>query len=73
MKTELEKKLNKLPEDTLVGNTLFVMFITKHHISDEEITWCIEYKDEVDNTLLSIEHTSLQAAVDTTLKEIKNL
>lgn len=75
MKTscELAKKLNKLPEDILIGDTLFVLFITKHHINDKETVWDIQYRDEADNALLVVEHTHLQAAVDNTLATLKTL
>jgi hypothetical protein len=76
MKTELEKKLNKLPDSILQENTIYALFITKviwDGLDNSQCTWYIDYKDEVDNTILHVEHQSLQAAVDTTLKEIKNL
>lgn len=76
MKTELEKKLNKLPDSILQENTLYALFITKviwDSLDNNQCTWYIDYKDEVDNTILHVEHQSLQAAVDTALKEIKNL
>ena len=76
MKTELEKKLNKLPDSILQEKTIFALFITKviwDSINNNQCTWYIDYRDEVDNTILHVEHQSLQAAVDTTLKEIKNL
>ena len=76
MKTELEKKLNKLPDSILQENTIYALFITKviwDGLNNNHCTWYIDYKDEADNTILHVEHQSLQAAVDTTLKEIKNL
>lgn len=68
MKTELEKKLNKLPAFIKVDDIEYHLKILK----DNEV-WYIEYCDFLFNTILSVEHQSLQAAVDTTLKEIKNL
>lgn len=69
MKTELEKKLNKLLEYINSDNIFYFLIIRKN-----DSHWVIEYVDVItENTLLLISHTSLQAAVDTTLKEIKNL
>lgn len=68
MKTELEKKLNKLPAFIKVDDIEYHLKILK----DNEV-WYIEYCDFLLNTILSVEHQSLQAAVDTALKEIKNL
>jgi hypothetical protein len=76
MKTELEKKLIKLPDSILQENTIYALFITKviwDSLDNSQCTWYIDYKDEVDNTILHVEHQSLQAAVDNTLKEIKKL
>ena len=68
MKTELEKKLNKLPAFIKVDDIEYHLKMLK----DNEV-WYIEYCDFSLNTILSVEHQSLQAAVDTTLKEIKSL
>ena len=68
MKTELEKKLNKLPEFIVIDNNKWFLRIYK-----SPDLWYIDYTDDVENSYLSVVHTSLQAAVDTTLKEIKNL
>ena len=69
MKTELEKKLNKLPEYINSDNIFYFLLIRKN-----DTTWIIEYVDVItENTLILVSHNSLQAAVDTTLKEIKNL
>lgn len=68
MKTELEKKLNKLPDFIVIDNNKYDVDIYK-----DEGLWYIDYTNEFDNCYLSVVHTSLQAAVDTTLKEIKNL
>ena len=69
MKTELEKKLNKLPEYVNSDNIFYFLLIRKN-----DSNWIIEYIDVItENTLILINHKSLQAAVDTTLKEIKNL
>ena len=69
MKTELEKKLNKLPEYINSDNIFYFLLIRKN-----DTTWIIEYVDVItENTLILVSHQSLQAAVDTILKEIKNL
>ena len=70
MKTscELEKKLNKLPAFISILDDQYDLKITKSINS-----WIIEYTDYLDNCWISVEHQSLQAAVDNTLKEIKNL
>lgn len=69
MKTELEKKLNKLPEYVNSDNIFYFLLIRKN-----DSNWIIEYVDVItENTLILINHKSLQAAVDTTLKEIKSL
>lgn len=69
MKTELEKKLNKLPEYINSDNIFYFLLIRKN-----DSNWIIEYVDVItENTLILVSHQSLQAAVDTTLKEIKNL
>jgi hypothetical protein len=75
MKTELEKKLNKLPAYITVGCADFFLRILKtdDYPDRKTIYWIIEYKDSCENTLFNVWHSSLQAAVDTTLKEIKNL
>lgn len=75
MKTELEKRLNKLPSDVRVGSIRYELLISKEYIVDEDLFyWCITYKDKFDgNIILEVLHQSLQTAVDTTLKEIKNL
>lgn len=74
MKTELEKKLNKLPAyiDDIDGNR-FMLSIIKCDFEKNPNNWQIDYMDIYKNTILSVTHSSLQAAVDTTLKEIKNL
>ena len=70
MKTscELEKKLNKLPDDITVMSTCFSLRITK--INKE---WFVEYLDEANNALLSVQHSKLQAAVDNTLASLKKI
>jgi len=72
MKTELEKKLNKLPDEVMYENTSFSLRITKINVGKEN-NWFINYIDKANNSLIFVEHQSLQAAIDTTLKEIKNL
>ena len=72
MKTELEKKLGKLPDEIMYENTSFSLNITKINVGKGS-NWFINYIDKADNSLILVEHQSLQAAVDTTLKEIKNL
>ena len=74
MKTELEKKLNKLPAYIHVYADFFLKISKVDDYPDRKtISWIIEYKDSEGNLLLRILHSSLQAAVDTALKEIKNL
>ena len=68
MKTELEKKLNKLPAFIPILDDQYDLKITKGIDS-----WIIEYTDYLGNCWISVEHQSLQAAVDNTLKEIKKL
>lgn len=70
MKTscELEKKLNKLPAFIPILDDQYDLKITKSNNN-----WKIEYIDYLGNCWISIEHHSLQAAVDTMLSEIKNL
>lgn len=73
MKTELEKKLDKLPafiETDFDGYCVWELRIIKTAKNNH---WFIEYTDSNDNSIIIVEHQSLQAAVDTTLKEIKNL
>ena len=77
MKTscELEKKLKKLPDHLEDDEISYDLRITKltDKVANKDC-WAIEYVDGLtSNILLSVEHTSIQAAVDTTLKEIKNL
>lgn len=77
MKTscELEKKLKKLPdylEYDGIGYDLRITKLTDRVANKDQ--WAIEYVDGLTgNILLSVEHTSIQAAVDTMLSEIKNL
>ena len=73
VRTELEKKLHKLPDSIDIDSCLYALFITKIKADEHNDEWFIDYKDEADNTLFSVQHKSLQAAVDTALKEIKNL
>ena len=68
MKTELEKKLNKLPDYIVIDNNKCNVYIYKG-----DSLWYIDYINEFDNCYLSVVHKSLQAAVDTMLSEIKKL
>ena len=68
MKTELEKRLNKLPAYIDVDNICYQFKLQK---DNETNHWFVEYTDNNDNSIIIIEHQSLQAAVDTTLREIK--
>ena len=68
MKTELEKKLNKLPAFIPILDDQYDLKITKSNNN-----WKIEYTDYLGNCWISIEHNSLQATVDTMLSEIKKL
>lgn len=81
MKTrcELEKKLKKLPdhlecERNSYGESIrYDLRITKltTNLTD---CWAINYIDSfTENVLLSVEHTSIQAAIDTMLSQIKKL
>ena len=73
VRTELEKKLHKLPDDIEVDFCIYVLLITKIATDKYNDEWFIEYKDESGNTLLSVQHNTFQAAVDNTLREIKKL
>lgn len=77
MKTscELEKKLKKLPDYLEDDEFCYDLRITKIKDKvDNKDYWAIEYVDGLTgNTLLSVEHTSIQATVDTMLSQIKNL
>lgn len=69
MKTQLEKKLNKLPEYINSDNIFYFLLIRKN-----DTTWIIEYVDVItENTLILISHKSLQAAVDNTLSSLKEI
>ena len=71
MKAELEKKLNKLPAVIQDYGVFYDLIICK---CDVPLKWVIQYTNfSTENTILTVEHQSLQAAVDTTLKELKNL
>lgn len=74
MKSEIEKKLDKLPAWFTIDYTDYFLKISKTDSYPERKTfsWIIRYVDCAGNELLDIQHQSLQAAVDTTLKEIKN-
>ena len=71
MKAQIEKKLNKLPAWIDVDSVCYQFKLQK----DKETNhWFIEYTDVyTGNSIIIIEHQSLQAAVDNTLREIKNL
>lgn len=68
MKTQIEKKLEKLPAIIAKDWEPYYLKILK-----EDEIWCLEYCDSSDNTLLSIQHHSFQAVIDTALQEIKKL
>lgn len=71
MKTQLEKKLSKLPafiEDDYQGCAVYELKIRK---TAENNHWFVEYTDRFSNSLLIVEHSSLQAAVDNTLSSLK--
>lgn len=73
MKTQLEKKLNKLPafiEDGCQGYAVYELKIRK---TAENNHWFVEYTDIFNNSLLIVEHSSLQAAVDNTLSSLKEI
>ena len=70
MKTEIEKKLEKLPAYIIIDDICYQFKLQK----DKETNhWFIDYTDNDNNSMLIIEHSSLQAAVDNTLKEIKRI
>ena len=78
MKTscELEKKLKKLPAYIRVDSIIYYLQINKtyDYSNINKILWNIEYIDVyTGNYILNIVHQSIQAAVDTALKEIKVL
>lgn len=73
METQLEKKLKKLPdhlEDNEIGYDLRITKLTGK-VTNRDY-WTISYIDSyTENILLSVEHTSIQAAIDTILSQIK--
>ena len=71
MKTQLELKLNKLPETVQVNDEWYDLHITKFTDGDE-LVWGIEYQDEVSNSVYAVQHKSLQACVDSMLRIINN-
>ena len=74
MKPELQKKLDKLPAyiDDEEG-IRFLLNIAKCNFEKISPDWQIDYRDIYDNTLLSVIHSSLQAAVDNTLSFINKV
>jgi hypothetical protein len=68
MKTQIEHKLNKLPDSITTEDCVYYFNMHKH-----DGYWFIAYCDLEDNPLFIVEHTSLQAAVDNTLSTIKTL
>jgi hypothetical protein len=71
MKTELEKKLNKLPARIKTySNDYHCVYQLKITKMIENDNWIIEYIDSNDNSIIKVEHRSLQAAVDNTLAVI---
>lgn len=68
MKTQIERKLEKLPAFIYKDCEEYHLKILK----DNEV-WYLEYCDFLDNTILSIEHHSFQAVIDTALQEIKKM
>lgn len=62
----LEMKLKKLPDSIIMNDIDFSLLITKDRMS-----WVIEYADLYHNVLLSVKHSSIQAAVDKTLAVLK--
>ena len=74
MKTEIERKLDKLPASIYDPEDNCYDLIIRRYGESKPYGWIIEYIDfSTENTFLRVNHNSLQAAVDTTLKEIKNL
>ena len=71
--TQIEKKLNKLPESFIkringVKDTYEICIFKK------ENHWIIQYKSkENEYIILEVIHDNLQAAVDTTLAELKKI
>lgn len=72
MKTQLELKLNKLPETVQVNSEWYDLHMTRF-TSGDELVWCIEYQDEVGNSIFSVQHKSIQACVDSALGEINKI
>lgn len=76
MKTscELEKKLKKLPA-FIEPNSIeeYGVYCLKISKTAENKHWFIEYTDKNDNSVLIVEHQSLQAAVDNALAALKQI
>jgi len=74
MKTQLERKLEKLPACFKLEDCSYHLEITK--FSDDETlenVWHISYKDLANNVLIAVYHKSIQAAVDNMLAGLKQL
>lgn len=73
MKTQLEKKLEKLPYK-VTKEVDYLLNVTKvRDCIDKETLWCITYSDLYGNNLIVSIHKSLQACVDNTLNTLKTL
>lgn len=72
MKTQLERKLEKLPDCLKLEDCSYYLEITKFQ-DDETLkdVWHISYKDLADNILIVVYHKSIQAAVDNMLAALK--
>lgn len=85
--TELDKKVNKLPMYITIDNTNYKLHIekeeecmTKKELKElnmkstkDRTIWVVEYTDYEYNTVLSVYNTQFQAAIDTTLSELKKM
>lgn len=74
MKTQLERKLEKLPACFKLEDYSYYLKITKSTDGEPlEDAWHISYKDLADNILIAVYHKSIQAAVDNMLAGLKQL
>ena len=74
MKTQLERKLEKLPACFKLEDFSYHLEITKFPDGETlEDVWHISYKDLADNVLIAVYHKSIQAAVDNMLAGLKQL
>lgn len=73
MKTQLERKLEKLPISFKLEGCSYHLEITKFPDGETlEDIWYISYKDLADNIIIVVYHKSIQAAVDNMLAALKD-